>query len=82
MPPKKNGSIWMRNHPSPAPTEIKAWRISVGLTQAQAAVLIGYTAHSWENWEQGVRPMRPILFDLARRSVQQPDATTFGTSES
>ena len=65
---------------NPSPTEIKAWRLSVGLTQAQAAALIGYTARAWENWEQGVRPMRPILFDLARRSVQRSDARAFDTS--
>ena len=53
----------------PVPSEIRAWRESVGLTQAQAAALIGYTARAWENWEQGVRPMRLALFDLARRSA-------------
>ncbi len=56
----------------PTPTEIKAWRVSAGITQAQAAALIGYTARSWENWEQGARPMRPVLLDLARRSVNPP----------
>ena len=56
----------------PVPSEIKAWRESAGLTQAQAAALIGYTARAWENWEQGIRPMRPVLFDLARRSVNPP----------
>jgi len=50
----------------PAPSEIKAWRESARLTQAQAAALIGYTARAWENWEQGVRPMRPVLLDLAQ----------------
>ena len=56
---------------SPTPQEIKAWRESAGLTQAQAAALIGYTARAWENWEQGIRPMRPVLFNLARRPAAQ-----------
>jgi len=50
----------------PTPTEIKAWRESVRLTQAQAAALIGYSVQAWEHWEQGRRPMRPVLFDLAQ----------------
>lgn len=64
----------------PLGSEIKSWRESVGLTQAQAGALIGYTARAWENWEQGIRPMRPVLFDLARRSVPQPAATASGTN--
>ena len=56
---------------NPIPAEIKAWRICAGLTQAEAAALIGYTVRAWENWEQGVRPMRQVLFDLARRSADQ-----------
>jgi len=51
-------------HPTPA--EIKSWRESAGITQAQAAALIGYSVQAWEHWEQGRRPMRPVLFDLAR----------------
>jgi len=54
---------------SPDPSEIKSWRESVGLTQAQAAQLIGYSVQAWEHWEQGRRPMRPALFKLIRRSV-------------
>jgi len=57
---------------NPTSIEIKAWRESARLTQAQAAALIGYTARAWENWEQDVRPMRPALLDLARRSMSPP----------
>jgi len=48
------------------PADIKAWRESAGLTQAQAAALIGYSVQAWEHWEQGRRPMRPVLLDLAQ----------------
>ncbi len=65
---------------NPIPAEIKAWRESAGLTQAKAAALIGYTARAWENWEQGIRPMRAALFDLARRSVPQLGAIAVDTN--
>jgi len=54
---------------TPTPAEIKSWRESAGITQAQAAALLGYSVQAWEHWEQGRRPMRPVLFDLARRSA-------------
>ena len=65
-------------HPTPA--DIKAWRESARITQAQAAALLGYSVQAWEHWEQGRRPMRPVLFDLARRSAPQPLATAFVSS--
>lgn len=67
---------------NPTPAEIKAWRESAGLTQAQAAALIGYSVQAWEHWEQGRYRMRPLLFDLARKSVQQCRARDAGSSPS
>ncbi len=65
---------------NPSSAEIKAWRESAGLTQAQASQLIGYSVQAWEHWEQGRRPMRPVLFDLVQRSAAQPAATVSDTS--
>jgi DNA-binding transcriptional regulator YiaG len=53
----------------PTPTEIKAARGACGLTQAEAADLLGVSERTWQNWEaeQGTvnhRQMRPALFEL------------------
>lgn len=36
-------------------TEIKAWRLSQGFTQAQAAAKVGVSASTWSAWETGAR---------------------------
>jgi DNA-binding transcriptional regulator YiaG len=46
------------------PDQIRAARERAGLTQAQAAALIGYTRRAWQEWEAGTRGMRRALFDL------------------
>ena len=38
-------------------SEIKAIRRAAGLSQSQAALLIGTTARTWQEWEQGRRNM-------------------------
>lgn len=48
---------------SPRPDEIRAARLKAGLTQQEAAALIGYTLRAWESWEGGKRGMRRALFD-------------------
>ena len=63
----------MTNHPNrsrgnsarnPTPEEIQARRISLGLTQSQAAALIHATERAWQGWEQGERRMHPGLWEL------------------
>lgn len=49
---------------TPSPTEIREARLKTGLTQEEAAALIGYTLRAWESWEGGQRGMRRALFDL------------------
>lgn len=49
---------------SPSPSEIRAARKSVGLTQAQAAALIHSTSRAWQMWEAGDRAMHPAFWEL------------------
>lgn len=50
--------------PSPAPQQIREARLSAGLTQAEAAALIGATLRAWEDWEQGRRNMPAAKWEL------------------
>ena len=64
----------MVNHPNrsknktssnnPTTEQVKAARAGTGLTQTQAAEVIYSTLKSWQNWEDGRRPMHPGLFEL------------------
>lgn len=36
---------------SPTPTEIRALRVSLGLTQKQAGAVIGKSMRTWQNYE-------------------------------
>jgi transcriptional regulator with XRE-family HTH domain len=36
---------------TPTPAEIRVARLAAGLTQAQAAALVGKTARTWQGWE-------------------------------
>ena len=60
---------------NPSPTEIKAWRESVGLTQAQAAALIGYTARAWEPFCGPHRQSIPL--QAAKPLILQADKPHF-----
>ena len=46
----------------PKPAEIKRARLKAGLSQSQAAKLIGYSTRSWQSWEGGQRTMRLLTF--------------------
>lgn len=53
----------------PTPSQIKAKRSELGLTQSQAAALIGKSARAWQNWErpessQEHRKMDDALWEL------------------
>lgn len=53
----------------PTPTQIKAARKAAGLTQTQAAALIGRPLRTWQNWEgdpalESSRKMDAALWEL------------------
>jgi len=48
--------------------EVKEWRLHFGLTQTQAAKLIGYSNLEWSNWECG-NNLPPRLLHLALSAV-------------
>lgn len=49
---------------SPAPAEVRAARARLGLTQTQAAAIIGYSKRGWQDIEGGTRAMRPAAWEL------------------
>ena len=46
------------------PQQIVACRKASGLTQTQAAVMIGGTLRAWQEWEGGRRNMPPAKYNL------------------
>ena len=48
----------------PSPQEIKDARAKAGLTQAQAAALVGVTDRAWRYWERGSRSMPSSAWEL------------------
>lgn len=55
------------------PEEVRAAREKTGLTQKQAAALLGYHRRAWQNWEStgDSRRMRRALFDLFKLKAVQ-----------
>lgn len=49
---------------SPTPSEILAARKAAGLTQTQAAKLVGVTLRAWQYWEAGERTMPTSAWEL------------------
>ena len=49
---------------SPAPAEIRAARISAGLTQEKAAAVVYCARRGWQEWELGNRRMMPAIWEL------------------
>lgn len=47
---------------SPSAADIRDARLSAGLTQTQAAALIGYSLRAWQNWESGKVKIRPLIW--------------------
>jgi putative transcriptional regulator len=45
----------------PTKGEVRAARNAAGLTQAEAAALVGFTARAWQAWELGQNSMRPAI---------------------
>jgi DNA-binding transcriptional regulator YiaG len=54
---------------TPTPSDIKKVRESAGLTQIQAAELIYSTRRTWQDWEAGINPMHPALWELFKLKV-------------
>lgn len=48
-------------------------RLAAGLTQTQAAQLIGATMRAWQEWEGGRRNMPPAKFALFAMLVTPPN---------
>lgn len=48
----------------PSPADIRASRLSLGLTQAQAGELVGASARAWRAWEAGFRVMPGAKWEL------------------
>lgn len=48
----------------PTPSQIRAARLAVGLTQVEAGALVYHARRSWQDWERGERAMDPAVFEL------------------
>ena len=57
--------------PSPTPEEVKAVRINAGLTQDEAARLIGYDRRALQYWEAGGRTMRYATFQAFKAALKR-----------
>ncbi len=62
---------------TPTHKKIQAARLKVGLTQAQAADLVGAGSYrSWQDWERGINLMPAAvweLFQLKTKSIKCPE---------
>lgn len=59
---------------SPHPDNIRAARISVGITQMQAADLIHVDISTWQRWEMGDRKMHPAMWELFLIKTNKSDS--------
>lgn len=46
----------------PTPSEVRALRASVGLSQLRLAALLGVSERTWERWETGITPCAPVTW--------------------
>ncbi len=44
--------------------EVKALRLSLSLTQTQAASIVNASLRAWQHWETGDRKMSPAIYEL------------------
>lgn len=49
---------------SPSPSEVKQFRMDVGITQTQAAALIYKKCRTWQQYESGGRKMDLAFWEL------------------
>ena len=57
------------------PSELKAWRINLSLTQTEAADLIGYTLNGYYKLETGRRVISRTVEILTELLAKQPSVT-------
>jgi putative transcriptional regulator len=50
--------------PPPSPQKIKTLRVSLGLTQQEAADSVHVTLRAWQMWESGQRKMSAAAWEL------------------
>ncbi len=48
-------SSTMSDLPTMTPAELRAFREELGITQADAAKLLGVATHTYKRWEMGIR---------------------------
>ena len=48
----------------PSPADIRASRLSLGLTQSQAGAMVGASRRTWQSWEIGQRNMPHAKWEL------------------
>ena len=48
----------------PTPSDLKASRITSGLTQTEAGALVGAALRTWQSWEAGDRRMPEAKWEL------------------
>lgn len=53
-----------------ASATIRQARIAAGLTQREAAELLGVKLRRWEAWEQGENPMHQVFWDTFTLKVR------------
>jgi DNA-binding transcriptional regulator YiaG len=61
----------------PTPDEVRAARLAAGLTQTEAAAVIGKPLRTWQNWEAPAdspshRSMDAALFELFLLKSKKP----------
>jgi DNA-binding transcriptional regulator YiaG len=57
----------------PSKHQVKKARLASGLTQTQAAAIIGYSMRAWQDWESGARKMRRFVFDKFVELTHKPE---------
>ena len=66
----------IRTAQGPAPVQIRASRKNAGLTQEQAARVIGATRRAWQEWEAGRRNMPGAKWELFLRKSKEATMLT------
>lgn len=54
------------------PAALRRWRKARGLSQGQAAPVLGITRRTLENWEQGINAPRGLALATLRQLLKTP----------
>lgn len=49
---------------------VRSARTAAGLTQSEAAALLGFSVRAWQAWELGTRRMRAVLLESFKINVE------------